>query len=336
MTIKELDKTQNEAWNNFVTQNGQGTFFHQAEWKDVIEQGFGCKTFYLYEEEGGSIKGILPLALVKRPLFGPALISAPLCVYGGGLGDCQALEDAAARKAEELGVQYLELRGREQSNDNFASSDRFFTFRRSLSTDHEENLKAIPRKQRAEVRKAMKADLKVAFDQDIETFFKIYSTNVRNLGTPVFAKKYLKILMDVFKNQCDITTVSHQGNALTSVLNFHYKDEVLPYYGGGLYEARHYSAYPFMYWKVMENAVDNGESIFDFGRSMKDTGAYAFKKNFGFEPQQLFYRYHLVKAGELPNIDPDSPRNKLITSVWKKMPLPVANRVGPILYPVIL
>lgn len=336
MSIRELKKEQHEAWNDFVKNQNNGTFFHQAEWKNVIERAFGCKTFYLYEEEAGSIKGLLPLALVKRPLFGPVLISAPLCVYGGGLGGCKNLEEAAAEKAEELGVQYLELRGLEESTDSFSQSRNFFTFRRTLSDNHEENLTAIPRKQRAEIRKAMKANLEVRFDQDIETFFKVYSTSVRNLGTPVFAKKYLKVLMEDFSGQCDIATVSHEGKPLTSVLNFHYKGEVLPYYGGGLPQARNYSAYPFMYWKVMENAVERGENVFDFGRSMKDTGAYAFKKNFGFEPQQLHYKYHLVKATKLPNVDPDSPRNKMITSIWKKMPLPVANTVGPILYPVIV
>ena len=156
------------------------------------------------------------------------------------------------------------------------------------------------------------------------------------MGTPVFSKKYLQVLMEVFPEHCDITTVSHEGNPLTSVLSFYYKDEVLPYYGGGLFAARHYSAYPYMYWKVMENAVNNGARVFDFGRSMKDSGAYAFKKNFGFESEQLLYRYFLVNADEVPNIDPDSPRNKFITSVWKKMPLPVANQVGPILYPVVM
>ena len=336
MSIRELDHIGHEAWDDFVRQQEGGTFFHQASWKDVIETAFGCQTFYLYEEDAGAVKGVLPLALVKRPLFGPALMSAPLCVYGGGLGDCKALEDAAAKKAEALGVEYLELRDIAASNDQFTEGGDFYTFRRKLSGDHEENLKAIPRKQRAEVRKAMKADLDVRFDQDMETFFKVYSTSVRNLGTPVFAKKYLKILIDRFGDQCDITTVSHEGKALTSVLSFHYKDEVLPYYGGGMPEARHYSAYPYMYWKVMERAVDKGERVFDFGRSMKDTGAYAFKKNFGFEPQKLHYRYHLVKANALPNIDPDSPRNKMITSVWKQMPLPIANMVGPLLYKVIV
>jgi len=173
-------------------------------------------------------------------------------------------------------------------------------------------------------------------NQDIDLFYKIYSTSVRNLGTPVFPKKYLEVLIDIFGKACEITTISYQSKALTSVLSFKYKDQMLPYYGGGQPEARDYSAYPYMYWKVMEKAVNDGMHIFDFGRSMKGSGAFAFKKNFGFEPSVLDYRYHLVRAESVPDMSSDNPRNKMLTSAWKKLPLLVTNRLGPVLYPVIM
>jgi FemAB-related protein (PEP-CTERM system-associated) len=337
MSITELNAEQFPAWNDFVRTHAEGSFFHLAEWKTVLEEAFGCRTYYFYKEEAGSIVGVLPLALVKRPVFGPALISTPLCVYGGALGQSEELVEAAVKKAQELGVEYLELRDHAADPvPNFQTSDRFYTFRRRLSDNHEENLLAIPRKQRAEVRKAMKANLQTEINQDLDTFFKVYSQSVRNLGTPVFSKKYLAVLQQVFSDQFDITTVLHNDHVLSSVLSFYYKDEVLPYYGGGVPQARDYSAYPHMYWQVMEKAAEQGVRVFDFGRSMKGAGAYAFKKNFGFEPMPLHYQYYLVKAREMPNIDPDSPRNRLITSAWKKMPLALANKLGPVLYPVMM
>ncbi len=336
MKIFVLKDNKKQAWNEFVHANPQGTFFHLAEWKDVIELAFGCKTYYIYAEEDGVITGVLPLALVKRPIFGPALISTPLCVYGGALGQAQELEAAAAKKAQALGVQYLELRGQTKGHHDWPVSDRFYTFRRTLSKNNEENLKAIPRKQRAEVRKGIEINLQTSFSQDVDIFYKVYAESVRNLGTPVFSKNYIETLINVFGDACEITTIGHQGTALTSVLSFKYKDQILPYYGGGLPDARHFSAYPYMYWKVMERAAEEGFRIFDFGRSMEGSGAFSFKKNFGFEPQKLAYQYHLVKAQELPDMDPDSQRNKLLTDAWKLLPLPIANRLGPLLYPVIM
>lgn len=336
MSIFELDNRHEEAWNDFVQNDPNGTFFHLAGWKKVMQEAFGFKTFYLLEKNGGSVTGILPLALVKRPLFGPALISSPLCVHGGGLGNCAALEEAAAKKALSLGVKYLELRGPAQGTQNMASSSTFFNFQRTLSNSHDENLKAIPRKQRAEVRKGIAANLETKTDQNVDLFYKIYATSVRNLGTPVFPKKYLKALIDTFGDAVEIMTVSSQGQPLTSVFSFKYKDRMIPYYGGGLPAARDHSAYPYMYWKLMERSVDNGFRVFDFGRSMRDSGAFAFKSNFGFEPEPLPYHYHLVKAESVPDINPDNPRNKFLISTWKKLPLPVANVVGPILYKAIV
>ena len=336
MTISALNNDNRDAWNTFVESTENGTFFHLAQWQDVLQRAFGFKTHYHCTETAGKITGILPLALVKRPIFGPALISTPLSVYGGGLGNCAELEENAAKKANTMGVEYLELRAAEKPRRDWQVSERFFTFKRALSGDAEENLKSIPRKQRAEVRKGIAANLEVRFDQDIDLFYRIYSASVRNLGTPVFPKKYLRVLLGVFGDAVEITSILHDGKPLSSVLSFKYKDQILPYYGGGLPEARAHSAYPFMYWKVMERAGERGIRTFDFGRSMADSGAYAFKKNFGFEPKPLHYQYHLVKARQLPDMDPDNPRNKLLTSAWKKLPLPIANRLGPILYPVVV
>ncbi len=333
MKIIELSDDKKEAWNNFVRHDPQGTFFHLAEWKEIIERAFGFKTYYLYAEKGGEIRGILPLALVKRPFFGSALISTPLCVYGGALGARQELEKVATQKAQELNVEYLELRQQTRGEQDWPVCDTFYSFQKILQDD---TLKSIPRKQRAEVRKGIAHNLETRVNQDIDLFYKIYATSVRNLGTPVFPKKYLRILMEIFGEQCQITSIHHQNTPLTSVLSFRYKDQILPYYGGGLPVARRYSAYPYMYWTIMENAVENGVRVFDFGRSMKDTGAFAFKKNFGFEPQHLPYQSYLVNAESIPDMSPENARNKLLLSTWKKLPLSIANQVGPFLYPAIV
>ncbi len=335
MSVRSLTDDKMAAWDDFVQSSPQGTFFHLSGWKKVMEAAFGFKTHYMYTEQAGAPAGVLPLAHVKKPLFGACLISTPLCVHGGPIGEGGELLSAAADTAKDLNVGYMELR-KENDDASGIASDAYFSFKRPLAADDEEILKAIPRKQRAEVRKGMKAELEVTHDQGLDRFYRIYATSVRNLGTPVFPKKYLAALCDVFGEDCEITTVSKNGHALASVLSFYYRDQVLPYYGGGLPEARRYSAYPFMYWAVMRRAAERGATVFDFGRSMAGSGAYAFKKNFGFEPEPLVYTYRLITAQTPPDLTANNPRNEFISRVWKRMPLPVANLVGPYLYPVIV
>jgi len=332
--IKILDETSLNKWDAYVESSANATFFHKAAWQEVIETAFGHKGYFLYAEQAGEVVGILPLMHINSLLFGHALSSCAFCVYGGIVADndaiALALDTRACELAEELGVDYLEMRNRTQQTPERPYKELYVTFRKELEDSDEKNMLAIPRKQRAMVRKGIKAGLVSEIDDNVERFYQAYSESVRNLGTPVFSKKYFKILKSVFKEQCDIVTIVDKDKQLiASVLNFYFKDEVLPYYGGGTEYARAVQGNDFMYWEVMRRAVEKGIKIFDYGRSKEGTGAYKFKKHWGFEPKPLYYEFHLVKADAMPDINPLNPKYKLFIAAWKKLPLPVSQLVGP-------
>ena len=290
---------------------------------------------YLLAKDNRGVVGVLPLVRIKSFLFGDALISTPFCVYGGPLAIDDsirvALEDSAAKLAGELGVDYLEMRNRGRMRTEWPAKSLYFTFRKTLDPDPEKNLTAIPRKQRAEVRAGIKKNLNVEFDTKVDRFYDIYSESVRNLGTPVFSKKLFEVLTEEFGDRVEIATIVHQGNPVTALITFWFRDEVLPYYGGGLAAARPLSAYDFMYWDLMRRATEKGVRIFDFGRSKADTGPYRYKKHWGFEPEPLNYEYCLGKARELPNLSPTNPKYGLFVRAWQKMPLGLSRMVGPMI-----
>ncbi|MGZ8189867.1 MAG: FemAB family XrtA/PEP-CTERM system-associated protein [Methylococcaceae bacterium] len=331
--IKTLDKANYPRWDNFVQANANATFFHLSGWKEVIENAFGHKTYFLYVEKDGEMTGILPLVHVKSLLFGNTLVSTAFCVYGGIVAKDEQtyseLDTEACRLADQLGVDCLEMRNRVQKTPDRPYKELYVTFRKELDADVEKNMLAIPRKQRAMVRKGIDAGLTSTIDADVDRLHKAYSESVRNLGTPVFSKKYFQILKDVFADKCEVLSVEHNGQLIASVMNFYFKDEVLPYYGGGTELARELKGNDFMYWEVMRRAVEKGVKIFDYGRSKVGTGSYSFKKNWGFTPEPLFYEFHLVKATALPDINPLNPKYQLFIAAWKRLPLPISQLVGP-------
>ncbi len=333
--VKTLDKLNYSRWDSFVEANPDGTFFHQSGWKDVIERSFGHKTYFLYAERDGEITGILPLVHISSLLFGNTLVSTAFCVYGGIVASdsttALVLDKEACRLAEELGVDCLEMRNRVQKTPERPHKELYVTFRKELDADVEKNMLAIPRKQRAMVRKGIEAGLTSSIDLGVDCLYRAYSESVRNLGTPVFPKKYFQVLKDVFADQCEVLTVDLKGQLVASVMNFYYKDEVLPYYGGGTDLARDVKGNDFMYWEVMRRAVEKGVKIFDYGRSKIGTGSYSFKKNWGFTPEPLFYEFHLVKADSLPDINPLNPKYRLFIAAWKRLPLPISQLIGPLL-----
>jgi len=303
----------------------------------------GHRAHFLYAESNGIIEGVLPLGHIKSFLFGNALMSAPFCVYGGVAADSDAarvaLHQAAEKLARRLGVDYLEMRNAQFAlaepsesplpNDGWLAKELYVTFRKEIDPDAEKNLLAIPRKQRAVVRKGIKAELVSEIDTDIHRFYEAYAQSVRNLGTPVFPKKFFAVLRDVFGEHCEVLTVVKDGRLISSVMSFYFRDEVLPYYGGGTSEARAVKGNDFMYWELMRRAGERDIRIFDYGRSKMGTGSYSFKKNWGFEPEPLKYEYLLVKASEIPDVNPLNPRYQLFIKAWKRLPLPVSKFVGP-------
>ena len=335
ITVGTLTADYRERWDAFVDTCPEATFFHRAGWQVVIEKAFGHRTHYLFAERDGQIAGVLPLGHINSRLFGNALIATPFCVYGGIAADdsevFSALESAAVALAERLKVDYLEMRNRQSRHSGWPAKDLYVTFRKSIDPDPEQNLLAIPRKQRAMVRKGIKAGLKGEFDNSIERFYEAYSQSVRSLGTPVFSRGYFELLLDVFSDSCDILTVTHDGDLVSSVMSFYFRDEVLPYYGGGTALARPLKGNDFMYWELMRHSCERGLQVFDFGRSKQGAGSWSFKKNWGFESTPLHYEYHLVKASKVPDISPMNPKYRLFINAWKRLPLPVTQLVGPLL-----
>ena len=322
------------AWDAFVATCPQATFFHRAGWQRVLSTVFGHRTHYLCAVSDNRITGVLPLAHVKSVLFGNALTSLPFAVVGGvaaiDADSAALLEAEAQRLAQELGVQHLELRHLERRHPDWPEQDLYVTFRKPILPDDEANLLAIPRKQRAMVRKGIKNELVSAIDGDEERFFRLYASNVHRHGTPAMPRRYFVELQREFGDDCRLLTVSTaQGRPLSSVLSFYFRDEVLPYYAGDDEAARDFAANDFKYWELMRRSAASGLKLFDYGRSKQGTGPYAFKKNWGFEPTPLHYEYQLYKRDAVPQNNPNNAKYKLMIQAWRKLPLGVANWLGP-------
>jgi FemAB-related protein (PEP-CTERM system-associated) len=334
--VRELTADRVADWDDFVAQCGEATFFHRAGWQRVVAQSFGHRTHYLYAEQDGAITGVLPLVHIDSRLFGSSLISNAFCVYGGPAARDEAarraLDEAAVALLARTGADSLEYRQLARAHQDWpCKADLYATFRRAIDPDPDANLKAIPRKQRAVIRQSLARDLTILADESIERFFALYALSVRNLGTPVFAKRYFQALKREFGSDCEILIVHHDKTPVCAVMSFYFRDEVLPYYAGASPAARDLGAYDFAYWHLLRSGALAGLRIFDFGRSKHGTGAFAFKKNWGFTPQPIFHEYQLKAGRRIPDINPLNPKYRLLIGAWKRLPLPVANTVGPLI-----
>jgi FemAB-related protein (PEP-CTERM system-associated) len=325
----------------YLRAHGGSTPFHRPAWVNAITNASGHRGHYLVAADGNDqIRGVLPLHDVRSRLFGHALVSSGFAVGGGVLTDDDATGSALAEAgwilAAQLGAPSLELRGGLLPNgpEWHVERETYAGFVRPLAADDEAMLTAIPRKQRAEVRRALGLGMEVRIGcgtLDREQHYRVYSESVRNLGTPVFPRRLFGAVLEAFGDEADILTILHQGQAVASVLSLYHDGVVMPYWGGGTKEARGLRANDLMYFALMRHARKRGCDRFDFGRSKAGTGAFAFKKNWGFTPESLPYAVRTADGSAPRAINPLDPQYKLKIAVWQRLPLSVANRIGPLI-----
>lgn len=323
----------------FLAERDDSSPFHGPKWLRAVAESTGNGASALVDEARGAIRAYLPFNEIHSPIFGRVLASSGFAVGGGLLTEApdkaEKLFAAARELAERQSCPSIELRGGAlpQGRDGWhVQTASHCNFDRELATDEEAELKAIPRKQRAEVRKGLNADLEVrtgTTPADREAHYGVYAESVRNLGTPVFPKSLFDAVLDAFGDAADILTVAHEGKAVASVLSLYHRGTVMPYWGGGTWDARRLRANERMYFELMLHARRRGCTRFDFGRSKTDSGAYYFKKNWGFEPAPLAYAAWTAPGFDPRDANPSSARHRLQVAAWQRLPLRVANGLGP-------
>lgn len=328
-------------WDAYVAAHPDATPFHSRAWCEAITRATGHRCHLLTARDArGALTGLLPLHHIRSPLFGQALVGSGFAVGGGLLADDPAvaatLAAGASEMAHAIAVPSVELRGGPlPEGEGWVREDGVYAgFVRDLAGDDEAELLAVPRKQRAEVRKALASDLTVTTGRDgaeRRDHYRIYATSVRNLGTPVFPRALFDAVLDAFGDDAGILTVRADGRAVASVLSLYWRGTVMPYWGGGLAEARGLRANELMYYSLMRHARARGCTRFDFGRSKVGTGPFAYKKNWGFVPDPLVYARWLAPGQRARDTNPNSAKYRMQVDLWKRLPLWAANRIGPLI-----
>ena len=332
--VSRLKPGEEDEWDQFVRSSPSGTFFHLSHWKLVIETVLGRQCFFLLARRGGPITGVFPISWARNPFFGDCLVSLPLAVYGGICSDDResyaALLQAGCDLAQRLNVKYLEMRNRSEAFPaSLPGRDLYVTFTQDLSPGPEKLLKGLPRDTRYAVRKSQKAGIEWVEDLSLAEFYEIYARSVHRLGTPVFSRDLFTRLQSVFPKQWRLFGVRRGKDAIAGVFCFYFRDQVLPYYGGSLPEFHKDAVNNFMYWNLIVQSCREGYRYFDFGRSKRGTGSFAFKSSWSMQMTALPYRYHLVRAREVPHLSPVDQTFRGPVSVWKRLPYAWTKILGP-------
>jgi FemAB-related protein (PEP-CTERM system-associated) len=333
--VVEYKDSHVESWSDYVERSPDSTIAHQIGWRRVMEIGLGHKPHYFVAFEGCQVKGILPLFEIRTWWRSRFLVSLPWIDYGGICADSLEVEksllEAAQGVCHEINAEFIEMRSINPGSLGLAIKEDKVTFLLKLETDSQAVWKGFDPKLRNLIRKAQKANLTTELSgaNELRSFYKVFAYNMRDLGTPVWGLKFFQAIMEEFKDSARLILVKKDGQVIAGGLVLAFKDRLYVPSASAYRAALQYAPNYALYWAVIKDGCQGGYRYFDFGRSSWNSNTFNFKKQWVAEPVQLNWQYHLYRRKGLPEVNPSNPKYRLMISLWQKLPLSVANFLGP-------
>jgi FemAB-related protein (PEP-CTERM system-associated) len=322
-------------WDRYVEGHPMATSEHLWNWRGIFEDVFGQRSVYLTARRGPVTVGILPLVLFRSRLFGRFVVSLPFCNYGGMLASDEEVPSALLRHATDIaidfGASHIELRHQQRLLPEMPSRQHKLALRLPLSGTVDDVWQALDRKVRNQVRKARKEGLRVVCGSGelVEEFYPVFARNMRDHGTPVYPKRLFSETLKRFPERARVYVVRTPRRAIAGAIAVTFRDTVLVPWASSLHEYRHLCSNMLLYWTMLERATIGNARTFDFGRSSPGSGAHHFKLQWGAREQPLCFEYVLRARHDVPDQGPENARFRAAIDAWKRLPLWIANGVGP-------
>lgn len=332
-----------QRWDAYALGHPQSSPYHLFAWKLAIEEAYGHSCPYLYGEIGGQIVGILPLVHIRFPGVINELTALPYCDVGACLCDGTTVQDRllyeAARLRRSLSGKKITLRGHLEESEATRAllhrepSDKVRMLLR-LPDSAEALLAGFKSKLRSQVHKAGKNGVVFRWGtmQDLDGFYQVFARNMLDLGSPVHGKMWFRSLLAQYGERIKVGLVEFQGAVVgMGILLLGQKSVSIPW-ASTLRAYNTLSPNMLLYWKLLEFCADNGFEYFDFGRSTLNEGTYHFKKQWGAAPVPLTWYTMSADSGAAARTTPSrGTARETAAMVWRHLPYPVVNILGPML-----
>lgn len=337
--IVRLDPTDTRSraeWDQFVTEQPGGTLYHLTGWRDVIARSLGHETVLLTARENNALTGILPLTVVKSFLFGTSCISMPFLNYGGVVAATeqsrQALYAEAISSARQQQAKLLELRSRWVPVDTYPQKLEKATFILPLAATEDATFAQFRKATRNRIRKSDEYQLTIDRGTGLlDRFYEGFCVAMKEHGTPVLPKQFFRAVAHAFPDRVTYYVASKDGGYAGVKLAMVWRNTMYQIWGGYPRAYRTMLANYALSWEATRDAVSQGLSACDFGRSTRESGPADFKRHFACEEYQLFWEYPYLPSGSLPAMNPKNSKFEQAISIWKNLPLPLTNLIGPTL-----
>lgn len=335
--VRRLDRRDEAAWMRYAARHPQASLYHGLAWREAIRDVFGHDSHYLLaRHRAGGVVGVLPLVRLRSRLFGDFMASLPYVNYGGALADSPAIAERlmheAARIAAEVGSRHVEFRDTRRYPAWPARTDKVI-MQLPLPPCAEDLWRAFDPKLRAQIRRPEKAGVHATLGgaELLPAFYRVFARNMRDLGTPVYGREFFYAVMRAFVGSATIAVCHRAGEPVAAGILLRHGTRLEIPWASSLREHNRLGVNMALYWRILTHAIDQGCGLFDFGRCTVGSGTYRFKRQWGALERPLFWHYWLENGAPMPQLTPQNPKYRIAVAAWRRLPLFVANRLGPVL-----
>lgn len=322
-------------WNEFVAAVPGGGIYHRFDWATLIETVHRMDCPYLIARREGRCVGVLPLVQLRSALFGNFMVSLPYLTAGGALGESPsivaALMTEAAELASERGCSHFECRDSVPAPVAWPVRTDKVLMQLELPGTEGELSKLIGKKLRAQVKRPVREGATVHWGglDLLDEFYHVFAHNMRDLGTPVYARAFFAGILERFGEETRLCVVRIGARPVAAAFLIDDGDRTDIPWASSLREFGRISVNMMLYFEVLRDCVERGQAVFDFGRSTQGSGTWRFKRQWGAEPRPCYWHYWQAEPGELPGLRPDNPKFALAIAAWQKMPVWATRILGP-------
>jgi len=332
--VRLVEHDDMRQWDDFVGSNRDSSLYHLSVWRHLITRVFDKESYYLAAISGGAIVGVLPLIRLQSRLFGDFLVSLPYVNYGGVIAEgddaASALIARSVELSVDLGVGHMELRHTVDYPDLPGVSNKV-SMKLELASDTDAQWQNLGAKKRAQIKRPVREGATCVGGglELLDDFYSVFSRKYRDLGTPVYPRRFFEGIVEAFPEESTILVTRIGGDPVAACLLLGFRTCVEVPWAASRRDADRFGVNMFLYWNMIKFAIEHGYTVFDFGRSTPDSGTYRFKKQWKAEPVPHHWHYWVRGSDELPQLNASNPKYELAVGLWKRLPVWLANRIGP-------
>lgn len=324
------------GWNDFVKNHPHGKIYHLVEWGEIIQKTFGHTPFFVFIKNNEMLDGVMPLIKFNSPVFGKFAVSMPFVNYGGILfnqvNEFQDVVNFLSEFQKREKMKFIEIRYDSRFDVELPYKQHKVTFMLDLPSDEDQLWKSFKSKTRSQIRRPLKENMyaRTGGIELLDLFYQVFAHNMRDLGTPVYTKKFFKNILTTFPDDAFLVVVFSKDDIPTaSSFLLKFKDTMEIPWASSIRKYNRFSPNMLLYWESLKLAIQQGLTIFDFGRCTPGSGTYRFKKQWGAQEMPLFWYYILPEFQALPEMNPQNSKFNLAIKVWQRLPIFITNAIGP-------